>query len=433
MNKWSTGARLLVSLACVITGSLAFAQDAAARNLFVSPSGDGSTGQSWKKALKSLVEIDWSKVQSGDHIVVDGGTNGITYTGAVNIPVSNLVIRQSGNKKHSGQVTISGLGVVPPAPTGVTFTGSNVHLIGVRRAGIKIQYFAEQLVKMHSNYCSIRNVDLNRTTGYPPYAQGQVGGIIYGGYYNRIIKCDIRDTNNNAVHKPVDGVNNLTIFRNCTFGNNYYGWWGNFGTAIYDRFNNSPKSTTYVDRCVFGPYFNKGIDTTEGRMRVSNSLFLGAAQGNLSFGGSSKDSRLNVVNCTFFQPNFSGYSRYQYNLNQLATSSNSTVKVRKSIFYGGVIHVPAGQSVNAGGNFQYRVSGNTQAVANEIVDPQFVDDAKLMAPVTATTISPRVWTLNSYALNGNSPATGAGSLIVNVTDIVPAYGPSASLPPLGGP
>ncbi|HMP52380.1 MAG TPA: hypothetical protein PKD05_12580 [Candidatus Melainabacteria bacterium] len=93
----------------------------------------------------------------------------------------------------------------------------------------------------------------------------------------------------------------------------------------------------------------------------------------------------------------------------------------------------AGQNVNGGGNIQYRVTGNTQALAPELVDPQFVNDTQLSAPITATTIRPRTWTEQSYAIKAGSPAENRGSTIVDVTSLVPAYGPTSSLPPLGGP
>ena len=417
---------------------LAFTQNAVAhaRQLFVSPDGDGSDGKTWKTAFKSPSTINWKSVNTGDIIDIDGGASGITYQGAVDVPVNNIVIRQSRRRGHSGQVTISGSGINPPAATGLTFSGSNIHVMGARRSGIKIAYFGSQIVKMQTNFNSLRNVELTRTTGYMPYAQGQVAGILYGGYGNRVLNCDIRDTWVNAVERPTDSGPNLTQFHNCTFGNNGYGWWGHFGTGIYgSRSSSNKNTTTYVSHCVFGPYFNDGIDFVQGRLSVSNCVFLGSALSNLKFEPASSDpgavARIN--RCTFYEPNFSGFSRYPYKLYQISTNGNGSVRVRNSIVYGGSIHVAAGQNVNGGGNIQFRVTGNTQALAPELVDPQFVNDTQLSAPITATTIRPRTWTEQSYAINAGSPAENRGSTIVDITSLVPAYGPTSSLPPLGGP
>lgn len=410
--------------------------DALARNLYVSPDGDGSTGQNWKKAFQSLTNIDWNKVTPNDHIVIDGGTSGITYLGDVVIPKGNLIVRQSRLPKHNGQVTISGPGLSTGQlkANGITINADNVHIIGNKRSGIKVSLFAERLVYLKGNNCSITNVEMTRVTGYPPYTQGRRACLEFSGYNNRIRNCDFRDFTRNALETVVEGKRNLTVFRNCTFGNNGYGYWGEFGMGIVGASNSNSNNSTYVLNCIFGPYNLKGIDFKEGNLIVHNSLFLGAHTANISFSpasGSSSRARLNK--CTLYSANLTGFSQYGYTINQIAHSGYGDMKVRNSIVYGGVISVPAGTSLNGGGNFQYRVSGNTQTLANEIVDPKFVEDATMSANVTASTIRPRVWTTTSYALKPDSPATGKGSPIVNVTDIVPAYGPNSGFPPLGGP
>lgn len=415
--------------------TIVFQTDAQARRLFVSPSGDNSQGTSWKKAWQTFSDIDWDVVQSGDRIVLDGGTDGVTYTGALIIPKDNIVVRQSRHPKHKGQVTISGpstYGLRPDA--GVVFNGNNCHLIGNTRSGIIIKFFAKNLITMQKNYCSIRNVKMTRTVGYPPYGGGQIAGVIYGGYYNRVLNCDMRDCSNGAVESPVAGVTSLTVFRNCTFGNDGYGYWGHFGTGIIGTSDTNANSRTYVRHCVFGPFYNKGIDLKVGDLSVTDSLFLGAFRSNLDyFPASGSNSRVRVKKCTFYQSNFSGYSPYTYNLYQISTNGNGSLLVKKSIAYGGVVNVPAGTSINGGGNVQYRVSGNTQTLASVMVNPLYANDAAMSAPVERTTISPRVWSETGYQLNAGSPAQGKGSSITDVTSIVPAYGPTYGLPHPGGP
>lgn len=435
MKKLDSKCKLVTSAFFALFAFTIFSPDALAKALYVSPDGDGTTAKTWKTAWKSLVEIDWDKVSSGDTIFVDGGVDGITYEGAVVIPKSNIVIRQSRHRRHRGQVIISGPNPWQGAPvaTGITFNGNNVHLIGNKRSGIKVQRFSARLVLMQSNYCSMRNVELAGVSGYPPYGSGRVACLEYCGFYNRVYNCDFRDNTRNAVEKSLPSKRNLTVFRNCTFGNKGYGYWGEFGMGIVGADN--PNSRTYVSRCVIGPYFTRGIHFKEGTLVVSNSIFLGAHNSNLHFGPQSgSNAKVRVNRCTFFESNLTGHSIYPYSLNQIATNGKGTMKVYNSIVYGGVVSVPAGSSINGGGNIQFRVSGNTQALANDLTDPQFVEDAKLSEEVTATTIRPVNWTSTSFAVAKGSPATGKGSTIKNVSDLVSPYGPTRGLPThFGGP
>lgn len=421
-------------LVCALVSALAVANGAEARNLYVSPGGDDSDGTSWKKAFKSFTSIDWDMVASGDQLVVDGGESSTTYSGAFTIPRSNIVIRQAGGKGRSGQVIITGQGQ-PQAQTGVTFGGSNIHMIGRRRSGIKISYFAAELVRIQTGNNSLRNVELGGVTGYPPYGQGRVGSLVFGGQNNHFINCDFRESTRCAVDTPVEGANNLSVFNNCTFGNNGYGWWGEWGVGIYGNRTRSATNTIYARHCVFGSYLNKGVEARQGRWSITDSLFLGSSAANLSFEPTDGNALAVVRNCTLYEPNFTNAPPSQYRLTQynIITNGTGTLRVRDSIVYGGEIHVPVDQVIRGGGNVQFHVTGNTTALASALVDPQFVQESQLWKPITGATISPRVFTTQSYVLSPASPALGKGSSITDVTSIVPAYGPIGHLPPLGGP
>lgn len=426
---------LMTSLFCALMWTLTCASQVQARDLYVSPSGDGTTADTWKTAWKSFQAIDWTQVVSGDRIIVDGGTAGVTYPGAFTIPVSGIVIQQAGGTNRKGPVSIVGSG--QPVQTGVTISGSNVRIVGNARSGIKIASFGGECLRVLTNGNVLKNVRLGSVTGFPPYAGGRVGALVFGGVNNQFISCDFRDYTKCAVESPVAGVANVTVFRDCTFGNDGYGFWGVWGTGIYGARPGATAidSTIHARKCVFGPILNKGIDVVQGKLSVGDSLFLGSNYANISFEpvDAGSTARAVVSNCTLYEPNYSGFSQYGMLLYNISTNGNGVFKIRDSIVYGGVVHVPATQLINAGNNFQYHVTGNTTAVAAGLVNPMFNAEAQLWAPVTPTTISPKVWTTNSYALNAASPAIGKGSSITLVTDIVPAYGPAGPLPPLGGP
>lgn len=430
--SWKLSLCLLGALLVTVTAST----DAMAKNLYVSPDGDGSNGESWKTAWVSPAKINWKEVAAGDRIIIDGGTTGIQYTGAVVIPKGNIVIRQSRRPGRNGQVTISGppFNSGPIVPHGVTINADNVYIVGNKRSGIKISYFGEKLLVLRGNNCVIKNVELSTLTGFPPYGYGRFACLDFSGYNNRIRNCDFRDVTTNARETIISGKKNLTVFKNCTFGVDRYGYWGEFSNGIVGSDEATSNDSIYAIKCIFGPYCNYGVDINSGNIFVSRSLFLGAHLTNFKWSAAShSNSKAMISRCTFFTENLTGATHYPYRIQQLATARNANLKIKNSIFYGGNVAIPAGTSVNGGGNFQYRVSGNTQAIANQIVDPMFIEDKAMSAEVTPATIRPRSWTTTSYALKPGSPATGKGSPILNVTDIVPAYGPDRGFPPLGGP
>ena len=430
--------RTLICLSLALTAHIATIQDVVARNLYVSPTGSGTTGQNWATAWKDPAKIDWTKVASGDHIVVDGGTSGITYKTSVSVPVSNIVIRQSSAAGHSGQVIFNGAMPGYPLATGVKFVGTNIHLVGVRRSGIKLESYGAEGVNIQTSNNSLRNVEISRITGFPPYAGGKKGGVVFGGSNNHFINCDFRDCGISALELPVAGTSNVSVFNNCTFGSNSYGFWANNGTGIQgSRTASGAPSTIYAHRCVFGPYVDYGVDIANGSARLTNSLFLSARLANIKVApavGSS--ATVNVANCTLYQKKLNQAQPLPYGIPEYVVSLNAqgAMRVSNSIIWGGFVDVPAGQKINGSGNVQYAVSGNTVAFAPTLVDPQFVDSAELSTVVAPSAFIPRTLTALNFSVVPGSTAVGKGSSIVKVSDICAPYGPVYGLPSnIGGP
>jgi hypothetical protein len=427
--------KILVSLIASLAISALFQQDASAKNIFVSPSGNGTDGSSWANAVQDPSKIDWSRVVCGDQIILDGGASSITYISSLTVPKSNVVIRQSAEAGHNGQVILRGpLYPGVPVAVGLTITGHNVHVVGVRRSGIKIYAFAAQGASIKTNNNSLRNVEINSVTGFPPYAGGRVGGLTFGGYNNQFINCDFRDTTIGAVSQPVAGVRNMAVFRHCTFGTSGYGFFGDSGTALQGATTGG--ATVYADHCVFGPYVNYGVTTNSDNVHLSNCLFLSASKANLNVNPTSGTPHVTVTHCTIYEKKFAGGQPISYGTPEetILTNGVGTVKVSNTIVFGGTISVPPAQVINAGGNVQFAVSGNTVALAPSLVDPHFVDEAVLGASAPAATFIPRTLTSLNFAPKPGSPAVGKGSDISRVSDIVAPYGPTYGLPTvLGGP
>jgi len=430
--------RSLLSLFVAATAGLALPTDASARALYVSPAGNGTSGQNWKTAWKDPAQIDWTLVHTGDQILIDGGTSGITYTTAFSVPVSNIIIRQAPGDAHSGTVTFDGFSPQAALSCGIKFVGSNVHLVANKRAGIKLTRYGAQCMDIQSNNNSVRNVEMSYIMGFPPYAGGRIGGVTFGGVNNHFIACDFRDCGIAAMEKPMAGITNSTVFNNCTFGANGYGFWGNCGSGIAGAGTaGGPASIIYAHKCVFGPYVDYGINIPNGKARVTNCLFLAARVSNIKAAPTTGcSSEVTAVNCTLYEKRLDPRQHGPFVVPEytISVNANAKLKLKDSIVWGGFVDVPATQIITGGGNVQYAVTGNTMAIAPTMVDPNFVDNATLSAMQAQSQFVPRTLTSANFAPAAGSPAVGKGSSFVKVSDLVPPYGPTSGLPiSIGGP
>lgn len=437
--KLKNSTKVLACLVATLGISAICQQDVSAKNIFVSPTGDNSDGSNWKKAIKDPGKINWSTVSTGDNIVIDGGPSSTTYVTNMVVPASGIVIRQSNQAGHNGQVIIRGPQVpTTPVPIGLDITGSNVHVVGNQRGGIKFYGFAAIGVNIQTSNNVLRNVEINTLTGVPPYGSGRIAGLTFGGYNNHFINCDIRDTTIGALSRPVAGLENLTVFRNCTFGASSYGFFGNSGTALSCSTGSTPAKIHAVS-CAFGPFVNYGVDCFNDNVHITDSIFLAAGISNFRAEPTFGAPVATLNNCTMYDKTFlsgPGIPAVPVNINpaQITTNVAAKLKVKNSIVYGGIIKIPADQKINAGGNFQYNVSGNTVALAPSMIDPQFVDSATLSQPVAAVNFIPRTLTTSNFSTKPGSPATGKGSSFVRVSDMVAPYGPTTGFPTaIGGP
>jgi hypothetical protein len=440
MKLNSPTARIFLGLICALTSNLFLQHSVSAKNIYVSPCGSGLDGSSWATAWQDPAKIDWTKVTRGDQIILDGGTSGITYNAkaTLNIPASNIIIKQSSEPNHTGQVTLNGWGNPRPLITGIKFLGSSIHLMGTRRSGIKVVGFGAESINVQTNYNSIQNVEFAGLTGYMPYGQGKIAGLTFGGNYNQFINCDFRGSYIGAAEKAVPG-RNFSSFRNCTFGSNYYGYWMDNGKGLVgNKTAMSILPTIFVDRCVFGPYVDKGLDAANDHMIITNSLFLAARMANLTVAPTTNmNPHVNVYNCTFYQKKhvMTPGKPYPYSLPQYAVSTNGlgNVKIRNSIVYGGLIDVPPSQVINGGNNVQFNVTGNTVALAPNLVDPQFVDDALLSVASDPSQFIPRTLTTADFTPRA-SQAFRKGAFLTKVSTLCAPYGPNYGLTSvMGGP
>ena len=440
--------RLFASVAFAISCVFTQQTDALAANHFVSPSGTGVDGSNWKKAWKSPSDIDWTKVNAGDQILLDGGTAGVTYNASIIVPKSGaqgapITIRQSPQAGHNGPITFYG-GATTGAvglDNAILIQGSFINIIGAQRGGIKINAYKVACVNIAgtgTNNINVKNIYMDNRVTSPPYGSTSSVGLRYSGYNNRILDCDFRNSTAGAREIYTAGVENLTVFNRCSFGCDRFcdGWQrGASGDSILgvNNADASFKSTTHVRNSAFGPYVSFGLRVYSGTWSVADCLFLNSNTAGIYMDPLAvSPPNVRVNQCTFYK---AGTPTPPYMISNFPIYNNTgvgTLKVKNSIVYGGTMRVPAEMNINAGGNFQFRVLGSTTALAPSQVDPQFTDDAILSTlPVNFV---PRKLCEVSYAVKSISPAVGKGSRLLSTNELCAPYGFTTPIPmQVGGP
>src|SRR5579883_1080756 len=104
---------LCMVLALLSCTSQPTVQAASRVTFYVSKNGNNSNGLSWQTAWNELDHINWTVVQPGDTIMLDGGASGMTYTTTLTVgksgqPGEPITISRSAEPGHDGPVTFFG-------------------------------------------------------------------------------------------------------------------------------------------------------------------------------------------------------------------------------------------------------------------------------------------------------------------------------------
>src|SRR3989344_1634471 len=153
------------------------AEDAFAANWYVSRNGSNADGRSWTTAWNEMNRINWSSIQPGDIIYLDGGTSGLTYntrmvSGAGGTASSPILIQRYEESGHNGRVSLAhGMEINHPY---ITVDGKDK-----RYFEIPPNSFDGYVVRVLNggNFFTLRNV-------YIYGDQNHTGGeLLYGGSY----------------------------------------------------------------------------------------------------------------------------------------------------------------------------------------------------------------------------------------------------------
>lgn len=425
LRPWKTArtAKKELAVAALLLSSIFLACSACqARDYYISPAGDGTTGLSWSTALRNIPPLNFgiSPIQPGDRIILDGGTGGVTYTTALDIGVSGtatnpITIMQSPEPGHNGRVTLSGFvgGAQVRLPVGVRLAGSYIRMYGSRRGGLRISDYLFQGVAVTGSNNWLSNLEIAGVFG-PIINPSKVPGVglLFAG--------------NNNVYKCLDIFNCLLMaqqgfptsesnsdFERCWFFDTYNRSAGGFVVN-----GGREDSRVEVSNCVFGPGLAQGLinKSSSGFLAVNGSLFLNASQDNIMLSGAAGTSRTVLRRNTAFMTDANYLGLPHNNLNY---NSNGNLTVVNSIFYGGLIRADAAARAKASGNFQYNVLGNTVLLASTLADPQF-RQAELIKALKGTTPL-KEQAAADFTLADCSPASGKGARATSVKVLNKAF------------
>ncbi len=428
---------------------------------YVSKNGSNADGKSWQTAWNELNQINWSVIQPGDTILLDGGSTSMTYTTTLTIGKSGtqtapVTIKRATDTGHNGKVVFFGGRSTPlpycgqssytyqPATTdnGIVFNGNSWIVIdGMNWHGISIYGFNANGVNM-TDGGTPSNDTLRNLEVYDVGTAAQRGGewnptggegVYPSGSNLTFEQLDIHDNGDDEFNSgsggPTHGgaVTNVTInrswmhvtredprtsglpFNDCIHQDGYQIWDGGVSSGLL--IENSIVGPGLGDNLILGQGLIGGVSATVNNVTLQNDLVLGRTRSILGY-DQVKETGWNidhVTDVTF------GDNTIVSNALAFEGYNNS---VTNSIFYSalsaqGQVWLPDGLS-NATGNCSWQTWWANPSYAGQQVDPKFVTDISGFSGSTPLTTLANA----DYSLQPSSPCKGAGSSITSVAQLL---------------
>lgn len=407
---------------------------------YIAKNGNNGDGLSWATAWNELDKIDWSVVQPGDTILIDGGSQQMVYTTTLTIGKSGtqtapITIRKATDRGRNGHVIIFGgrtklLPYCNQPDYIVQTSGINATAISIGSAswividggnwdGITIHGTGEEAVFFDtgSSNDTIRNLetyDNGAIDGSSPAAWG--GGILIYGSNHIFDRVNIHDDAGDAfqpsgtnititrswLHQSrEDPTQPGTPFNQCEHQDGYQIWDGGTHTGIaieYSIVGPGEKEGTILGQTAFG----SSQAAIVSNVTLNDDLFINKVINIMGYAG-LKESGWHIDRVTVVGINPS-VALWVEGVNHSITNS---------IFYNGHIVLPDGLA-HSSGNCQWNTDGNTTAIAGQTIDPQFITNVSSFSDST-----PLAQIANAnFAVQPNSPCAGKGSTITSVAQLI---------------
>ncbi|MEO8285691.1 MAG: right-handed parallel beta-helix repeat-containing protein [Chloroflexota bacterium] len=427
---------------------------------YVSKTGSNAGGRTWAAAWNELNQINWSTVLPGDSILLDGGSSQMVYNTTLNVTKSGtsgapITIKLAPDAGRNGQAVVFG-GRNLPLPycdqpnytnqttgvnnTGIELASSNwVVVDGTKWSGILVKGNSQYGVHLSSSSSNnvVRNVEIT-DNGKAFLNNGlwrpDMPGVGFSGSNNVFERALIHDNGQDAFQSG-GGVSNFTVRQSWLYNSRphpsnpslaYNFCRHSDGLQVY---NGGVQSGVTIDSVIIGPGLMQGTILGQAlsggqsaqidNVTISNVLILDTTNANLMGYPTIPSRNWNMQNITSFHvqydPDGSGHMQ-----NFLEGSGH---QVKNSIFYGGNNYMPGGAQTS--GNVQYNMTGYTVGTN---ADPQFVG-----APAYNSQPTLQDLINGNYAVRAGSPATGKGSAITSVSQLLGSAPPPSTPAPTSPP
>ncbi len=383
---------------------------------YVSPNASAalpSDGRSWNSAWRSLSTINWNSVLPGDTIFLDGGYSGIVYSSSLKVQKSGtasrrIFIKQSTEFGHYGTVYIRGQSVGIEIPN-----RAYISVIGSRWRGIIIDNCSFAGVKVSGTGATavsnlLQNIEVTKCGG----ANTAGSGIDFSGdqlALNQVIAHDNSQSNLNA-HLPNQNyaVGAVNLTRCWIYNSNNLN--KSDGVVLDGASTARPKM--YLNDCILGPGLGNGTKIgVQTSMTADGVLFINGSRSNvLATSNSSTGPSVVLRNTTSFLTRLNAQGQAHSFMD--APGQLVLTTINRSVVFGGSVLLRPGRVGT--GNFQFRTTGNTAAISDRMVNPQFYTSVgDFPNNVSSTNL------INAdFGIPYMSPAYGKGARITSVLQLL---------------
>lgn len=384
---------------------------------YVSTAGDNSDGRTWETAFNELDQIPWDQMNPRDKIFLDGGQRRMIYRKTLNIispgnHYGRFEVKLSSEEGHNGQV------VIAPGPNanGITLQGGGAELNGMKKSGILIWRAKNGLEIIPGGPFSsnVYNLEIVRCTE---------NGIKVGPGHTPVglNQLLIHDNKNNVL-APGGSYPGYAAFEKCWIYNNFYRR-NSDGIRFEGSVTSAPVIGVRMTNCVLGPGLRDGINnSTPAVPSLKNCLIINCTRNNVS----SPSVYLENVTSFMTRRNPRGLSHTCVKLHpQTLPYPGPGSRVEKSIFFGGMVEAPVEIVFQPSGytiplpitvseNTQYRTTGNTTLLAENMVNPKFNSRVGRIHRRTPIHFLKKL----DFSLRDGSPAQGTGSSVTSVSSLL---------------
>lgn len=406
---------------------------------YVSKSGSNGNGQSWSSAWNELDQIDWSVIQAGATILIDGGQNEMVYYTTLQVIKSGteknpIVIQLADEAGRNGKAIFNGgRGATLPYCGQSSYTDnaqnarqsgiiidnqSWVIIDGTKWSGFTIYRYTRSglFLDRGSSHITVRNMEIYDNGEAKRQSNGWMSarpGIRLGGNNHVLDRLIVHDNGEDAVQSlwGQNELGNITITRSWLYNKRQHptvkGESFNYcthtdGFQIYDG---GLISGITIEESVIGPGFTNGVilgQTLVGgntwadvqNVTFRNVIFSKAAENGI-YGYTKTNSQNWVLDQVTLD-----CSNTKYNCIKIDNSRHS---VQNSIIYGSKIDFRDGLD---------RYENNCQWGTNGFAIGQTAD------PLFRTLSANDPFALADYTLPANSPCRGKGASITSAQNLL---------------